>query len=47
VRLEDVSRAFEAAIRRELGDLLKGGRRFVCQSPGSDLENALENKGFL
>ncbi|AOU97074.1 hypothetical protein BI364_02810 [Acidihalobacter yilgarnensis] len=30
VRLEDVSRAFEAAVRRELGPLLDAGRRFAC-----------------
>ena len=30
IRLEDLSRAFDAAIERELGSLLKAGRRFVC-----------------
>ncbi|HKK13879.1 MAG TPA: hypothetical protein VKA14_04385, partial [Gammaproteobacteria bacterium] len=30
VRLEDVSRAFDAAVRRQLGPLLDQGRRFVC-----------------
>jgi hypothetical protein len=30
VSLDDLSRAFDAAIRRELGPLLKSGRRFVC-----------------
>ncbi|MEJ2480643.1 MAG: hypothetical protein P8Y78_10825, partial [Acidihalobacter sp.] len=30
VRLEDVSRAFDAAVHRELGPLLDKGRRFVC-----------------
>ncbi|HWP94128.1 MAG TPA: phospholipase [Gammaproteobacteria bacterium] len=30
VRLEDISRAFDAAIRREFGDALRAGRRFAC-----------------
>ncbi len=30
VKLEDVSRAFEAAVQRELGSLVKEGRRFIC-----------------
>ena len=30
VRLDDLSRAFDAAIWRELGPVLKSGRRFVC-----------------
>ena len=30
VRMDDLSRAFEAAIRRELGTELSSGRRFVC-----------------
>lgn len=30
VRLEDVSRAFDAAVRREVGPFLDQGRRFVC-----------------
>lgn len=30
VRLEDLARGFEAAIRRELGKELKKGRRFAC-----------------
>lgn len=30
VRLEDLSRGFEAALRAELGELLATGRRFVC-----------------
>jgi len=30
VRMEDLSRAFEAAIRRELGQELDAGKRFIC-----------------
>ncbi len=30
VRLEDLSRGFQAALARELGPLLKAGRRFAC-----------------
>lgn len=30
VRLEDVSRAFDAGVKRELGQLIDEGRRFVC-----------------
>jgi hypothetical protein len=30
VRLDDISRAFEAAVRKELGDVLAAGRKFVC-----------------
>ncbi len=30
VRLEDISRAFDAALKRELGDVLDTGRRFAC-----------------
>ncbi len=30
VKLEDVSRAFDAALDRELGDLINQGQRFVC-----------------
>jgi hypothetical protein len=30
IRLEDLSRAFDAAVERELGVLIKAGRRFVC-----------------
>lgn len=30
IRLEDVSRAFDAAVKRELGALLDQGRRFIC-----------------
>lgn len=30
VKLEDISRAFEAAVQRELGSLIKQGRRFIC-----------------
>lgn len=30
VRVKDISRAFESAVREELGDLIDQGRRFVC-----------------
>ncbi|TKB59680.1 MAG: phospholipase [Nitrospira sp.] len=30
VRLEDLSRAFEAAVQRELGALARSGQRFIC-----------------
>lgn len=30
VRLQDISRAFDAALKRELGDVLDAGRRFAC-----------------
>ena len=30
VRVKDVARAFEAAVREQLGTLLKSGKRFVC-----------------
>jgi hypothetical protein len=30
VRVEDIARAFQAAIERELGDALAAGRRFAC-----------------
>lgn len=30
MRVSDIALAFEAAVKEQLGDLLKSGRRFVC-----------------